>query len=147
MVIGTKLLGQVVAVQPLALIISLPNQLLGHVPVTQISTHYTQILEAMDDDEDEVSKDDADEATTLKRIPDLSDLFQPGQYVRTVVTAVRAAGSTETSGIGYTRDMTLKGSHRVELSLSPERVNEGVQKADLAAGFVRATVLLKLMAS
>lgn len=146
MAVGTKLLGQVVSIQPLALIISLPNQLLGHVPITQISTHLTQLLEAMDEDEeDEGSKEEADEGAAHKRVPDLSDLFRPGQYVRTVVIAVHAAGSTDTSGIGHTRDMALKGARRVELSLSPETVNEGVQKSDLAAGFVRATVSLTLV--
>ncbi|KAF7981179.1 hypothetical protein HWV62_34965 [Athelia sp. TMB] len=135
LIVGTKLLGQVVSVQPLALIISLPNQLLGHVPITQISTHLTRLLEAMDEDEDE-SEEEEGEGAAQKRVPDLSDLYRPGQYVRTVVTAVHAAGSTDASGIGNTRDLASRGSRRVELSLSPDQVNDGVQKTDLVAGFV-----------
>ena len=40
-----KILGQVVSIQPLALILSLPNQLYGHVPITNISPQYTRMLE------------------------------------------------------------------------------------------------------
>lgn len=136
MKVGMKVLGQVVSVQPLALVVSLPNQLLGHVPITQISTQLTQLLEEMDDDEDP-SEDEADEEAKQKRVPDLFELYRPGQYIRAVVTAVHAAGSTDMTGIGRTTDMAVKGSRRVELSLSPDRVNEGVQKSDLLPGFVR----------
>jgi len=137
MTIGMKILGQVMSVQPLALIVSLPNQLLGHVPITQISTHLTHLLEAMDEDE-EPSKAESDDEQKQKGIPDLSEIFRPGQYVRAVITTVHAAGSTNVTGIGRTRDETVKASRRVELSLSPDKVNDGVQKSDLRPGFVRA---------
>ena len=143
MTVGMKIFGQVISVQPLALIVSLPNQLLGHVPITQISTHLTRILEAMEEDE-ELSEAEPD--GEQKRVPDLFEIFNPGQYVRAVVTAVHAAGSTNVTGIGRTRDETVKASRRVELSLSPDKVNDGVRKGDLRQGFVRAisTFLFKV---
>jgi rRNA biogenesis protein RRP5 len=143
MTVGMKIFGQVISVQPLALIVSLPNQLLGHVPITQISTHLTRILEAMEEDE-ELSEAEPDDEQ--KRVPDLFEIFNPGQYVRAVVTAVHAAGSTNVTGIGRTRDETVKASRRVELSLSPDKVNDGVRKGDLRQGFVRAisTFLFKV---
>jgi rRNA biogenesis protein RRP5 len=131
-----KILGQIISVQPLALVVSLPNQLVGHVPITQISTHFTHLLEAMDEHE-ELSDAESDEGQNQKRVPDLFEIFHPGQYVRAVVTMVHAAGSTDMTGIGRTRDETVKASRRVELSLSPDRVNDGVQKSDLRPGFVR----------
>ena len=76
-----KILGQVVAVEPLALIVSLPNQLFAHVPITQISTQLTHTLESMDDVEVK-SSDDEDEESAPSGVPDLSEIFQPGQYVR-----------------------------------------------------------------
>lgn len=136
MVVGMKILGQIISVQPLALVVSLPNQLLGHVPITQISTYLTNILEVMHEDE-EPSETELEDEQKQKRAPDLSEIFRPGQYVRAVVTGVHAAGSTDIAGIGRTRDATVKASRRVELSLSPDKVNDGVQKNDLQPGFVR----------
>lgn len=133
-----KVFGQIVSVQPLALIVSLPNQLLGHVPITQISSTLTSLLETMDEDEPPSDDDDSGDEEEHKgsRVPDLFNIFTPGQYVRAVVTAVHAAGSTDVLGIGKTRDETVKASRRVELSLSPDKVNNGVQRGDLQAGFV-----------
>ncbi|KAH9898165.1 U3 snoRNP-associated protein Rrp5 [Cubamyces lactineus] len=132
-VVGMKILGQVVAVEPLALIVSLPNQLFAHVPITQISNQLTQVLESMDDVEMQ-SSDDEEEASS-SRVPDLYEIFRPGQYVRAVVTAVHAPGATEVTALGRVRDEIQKASRRVELSLVPEKVNEGVAKGDLHPGF------------
>ncbi|KAF7310754.1 hypothetical protein HMN09_00618400 [Mycena chlorophos] len=132
--IGMKLLGQIIAVEPLALVVSLPNQLFAHIPITNISSQLTALLEkTMDMDEEDETEDDA--STAPSRLPELADLFQTGQFVRTVVTAVHAPGSTDNSGMGRARDETAKASRRVELSLLPERVNAGVKKADLKPGF------------
>lgn len=140
---GMKILGQVFSIQPLALIISLPNQLFGHVPVTQISTQLTQRLETLEEEDEKSvhssgSEDEDEEENPGKAsIPELFEMFRPGQYVRAVVTAVHVPGLTDTSGLGQRpRDETEKASRRVELSLVPERVNAGVIKADLKKGFV-----------
>ncbi|EIW64233.1 uncharacterized protein TRAVEDRAFT_138819 [Trametes versicolor FP-101664 SS1] len=130
--VGMKILGQVVSVEPLALIVSLPNQLFAHVPITQISSQLTHILESEDDAE---NSDDEEEEASASRVPDLFEIFQPGQYVRAVVSAVHQPGSTDATGLGRARDEVQKASRRVELSLVPEKVNEGVAKADLLAGF------------
>lgn len=134
-----KLFAQVMAVEPLALIVSLPNQLLAHVPITNITSQLTHLLESMDD-EDQVpsldGSDDEEEQSDKPRIPDLFELFLPGQYVRAVVTAVHAQGSTDTTGFSRTRDESHKASRRIELSLFPEKVNEGVAKMDIKTGFV-----------
>ena len=134
-----KILGQVVSVEPLALIVSLPNQLLAHVPITNITSQLTNLLESMAEEDNDIDSDESDEEgaeSSKGRIPELFEIFRPGQYVRAIVTAVHAAGSTDVSGFGKTRDESLKASRRVELSLFPEKVNEGVAKADVKAGFV-----------
>ncbi|KAJ7431840.1 hypothetical protein B0H11DRAFT_839096 [Mycena galericulata] len=135
--IGMKILGQIVSIEPLALIVSLPNQLFAHVPITNISSQLTNLLESsMDEDNEEQEQgDDDDSAPSPSRIPELSDIFHPGQYIRAIVTTVHAAGSSDTSGIGKSRDEVARASRRVELSLVPERVNAGVHKSDLKAGF------------
>lgn len=135
-----KILGQVISVEPLALIVSLPNQLLAHVPITNITSQFTHLLEAMDDEEDGVPSDESDDeeegSGRKPRIPDLVEMFRPGLYVRAVVAAVHAQGSTDVTGFSRTRDESHKASRRVELSLFPEKVNEGVAKTDVKAGFV-----------
>ncbi|KAH9947721.1 hypothetical protein B0H21DRAFT_852620 [Amylocystis lapponica] len=123
---GMKILGQVVSVQPLVLIVSLPNQLFAHVPITQISSQLTSILEILDADEDSPAPDEEEE-NPKARIPDLFEIFQPGQYVRAVVTAVHAPGSTDVAGLGRSRDELQKASRR--------KVNMDVAKADLRTGF------------
>lgn len=133
-----KLFAQIISIEPLALVVSLPNQLYGHVPITQVSSDFTAALESMDAD-DELPSDEEVEGVDAgtSRVPDLFDLFQPGQYLRCVVIAAHAAGATKTAaGTGRARDDVEKASQRVELSLIPEQVNQGVVKTDLKSGFV-----------
>ena len=132
-----KILGQIISVQPLALIVSLPNQLLAHVPITHISAELTSRLDAMDED-DQHSNDDEDREGSISdsQVPGLADMFCEGQYLRAVVSAIHPPGSSDVLGIGRVRDEVQKASRRVELSLQPERVNEGVIKSDLVKGFV-----------
>lgn len=132
------------SVEPLALIVSLPNQLLAHIPITNISTQLTNLLETMGDDENMIENDsDLDEDHKEEsRVPELLELFRPGQYVRAIVTAVHAQGSTDSLGLSKARDSALKASRRVELSLVPEKVNEGLVKSDLKSGLVSKVVIL-----
>ncbi|KAI0830546.1 U3 snoRNP-associated protein Rrp5 [Trametes gibbosa] len=135
LVVGMKILGQVVAVEPLALIVSLPNQLFAHVPITQVSSQFTHILDSMDDADVQSSDEDGEDASP-SRVSDLSDIFKPGQYVRAVVSAVNAPGSTDVTGLGRARDEVQRSSRRVELSLVPEKVNERIAKTDIRAGLI-----------
>ena len=134
-----KILAQVVSIEPRALIVSLPNQLYGHVPITQISSELTASLESMDVDDEPPPGDEEEEDADAKapRLPDLFDLFRPGQYLRCVVVASHAAGTTKAGvGTGRAKDEVEKASGRVELGLTPELVNQGVEKTDLKPGFV-----------
>ena len=139
-----KILGQIVSIQPLALIVSLPNQLFAHVPITNISSELTHLLENLDERPDESEEDidgeeDENERARIPHIPDLHEMFREGQYVRSVVTAIHAPGSTGASVIATSRDELVKSSRRVELTLLPDHVNAGVQISDLKKGFVRDT--------
>jgi rRNA biogenesis protein RRP5 len=131
-------MGQIVGILPLTLLVSLPNQLLGHIPITNISREYTQQLERMDEDEDmEDSDSDGEEDRPRQTTPDLGQMFAIGQYVRAVVTATFQGGASDPSGLYRSRDELAKLCKRVELSLSPDLVNEGVRVDDLKSGFVR----------
>jgi rRNA biogenesis protein RRP5 len=137
-----KILGQVIAVQPLVLIVSLPNQLLGHIPITQISSQLTAALESMGEEDElesgmESEAEDGPSGRHQSRVPELFEVFHPGQFVRCAVTAVRAPGTTDSTGTGLkAREGFEKASRRVELSIAPHVVNAGVVKSDLKPGFV-----------
>ena len=129
---GMRVLAQVTHVLPLALVLSLPNQLLGHVPITRISKELTARLESMGQNDSDA--DDSDEDSGAPGVPDLSDIFRPGQYVTAIVSVVHASGTTVDSMLK--RGGIDRSSQRVELSLVPEEVNEPVVKRDLGTGMV-----------
>ncbi|PWY97552.1 nucleic acid-binding protein [Testicularia cyperi] len=146
---GSRLLCSVLAVHPLAVVVSLPNQLLGHIPATQISPQFTHRLqmaadaaaEADDDEEDESDEDDDDDEedsdaedgepkSNAKKVPELRELFHVGQWVAATVLQVRsgdvAKGKASREGGEYEKE-----SRRVELTLAPHVVNTGVSVTDL----------------
>jgi len=129
-----RVFGQVMSIQPLAIVVSLPNQLFAHVPITQITSQLTERLESTNDVDDGELDDDKSESSS--QVPDLTDLFYVGQYVRAVVMSTHIPGTTDVAGLGRVRDEAIKASRRVELSLLPEKVNTGVRKVDLKAGYV-----------
>ncbi|KAK0208872.1 hypothetical protein DFS33DRAFT_480538 [Desarmillaria ectypa] len=130
--VGMKIFGQIMSIQPFALIVSLPNQLFGHVPITNVSSQLTSLLEKTENEDEDDEESNSENGV---RVPSLFDIFREGQYVRAVVTALHAPGHTDIVGIGRTRDDAVRASKRVELSLYPEKVNAGVKKTDLVPGF------------
>ncbi|WVQ79413.1 hypothetical protein IAT38_001510 [Cryptococcus sp. DSM 104549] len=130
---GTHVLARVHTVLPLHLILSLPNNLLAHVPITEISNTLTQLLNAeeqmaIDADDDEEESDDESSA------PDLAQLFVPGQYLPAkVVTLYPTASQSFVSQYPVTE--TTRLAARVEVTLVPEKVNSEVAKADLEKGY------------
>lgn len=143
-----KILGQVVSIQPLALIISLPNQLFAHVPITHITSEFTSRLDTMNEDQESSDEEEDDEdSPSGSRLPGLADIFREGQFIRAVVSAIHPAGSSDVLGIGRTRDDVQKASRRIELSLQPEKVNEGVVKSDLNKGFVSLSATVSVVPS
>ncbi|KAI6031571.1 hypothetical protein BKA83DRAFT_4202404 [Pisolithus microcarpus] len=129
---GMKILGQVVSVHPLVVVVSLPNQLVAHVPITKITSQLSRLLESMDVRSDASGESASD--TVADNVPDLSELFHPGQVLFAAVVAnVHPPGTTDLAGLMRSRDEVVKASRRVELSLVPEEVNAGVRKTMSAA--------------
>ena len=134
---------QVVEIKPLGLIVSLPDQLIGHIPITQITSQLTKALEAeqFDDSSQEDNQSEAGKENTPTSPPQLSDMFHTGQFLYAIVTAVRPAGTTEGfSVLGFSRDHYERASMRVELSLVPDTVNIAVEKTDLCSGYVSSSM-------
>ncbi|WWD20117.1 hypothetical protein CI109_104592 [Kwoniella shandongensis] len=138
---GTHVLARVHTVLPLHLILSLPNNLLAHVPITEISTTLTNLLNAEEaamsisdksNAEDDEEKEEDDESSMA---PDLAQLFVPGQYVPVkVVTLYPTASQSFISQYPVTE--TLRLAARVEVTLVPEKVNSEVAKKDLEKGYL-----------
>lgn len=144
---STKVLAQIILIRPLELIVSLPNQLLGHIPITSISTEYTIRLEASgeatsSEEEEDSDSEDGQESTRGNGVglPGLAMLFSPGQWVSAIVVDSKPNDSKLKLG-GREGDENVRASRRIELSLEPEKVNEGIAKGDLRAGFVRKLFL------
>ncbi|KAK4705134.1 rRNA biogenesis protein RRP5, partial [Phenoliferia sp. Uapishka_3] len=134
---GTKVLAQIILIRPLELIVSLPNQLLAHIPITNISTEYTTRLEASgesSDEEESEEESDEEEEGKSSGLPGLNKIFKEGQWVSAIVMESKANDSKAKLG-GREGDENVRASRRVELSLEPEKVNEGIARGDLRAGF------------
>jgi ribosomal protein S1 len=109
------------------LVLSLPNNLIGFVPISAISDQFTERVKAfarsLDDDasrEREQSPEDAD-SNSLRSVCFL------GQYLRACVTAVNDKSPTKSSA---------KGKRRIELSINPRMANIGLSKSDLVPNVV-----------
>jgi rRNA biogenesis protein RRP5 len=125
-------------VLPLHLILSLPNNLLAHVSITEISTTLTKLLsveqDAMSVSEDEHDNEDEEEEDKPESAPDLAALFRPGQYFPAkVLTLYPTASQSFISQYPVTE--TTRLASRVEVTLIPEKVNSDVGKQDLTEGF------------
>ncbi|KAF8745274.1 S1 RNA binding domain, partial [Rhizoctonia solani] len=130
---GQRLFGQITSILPLALIVSLPNQLMGHVPIVNVSTQLTARLEATPSNSSEAEEEEEEEEDN-DGVPSLSQMFKSGQYVSCMVKQVRPVSSTIDFG-AKPRDEEEKAARRVELSIRPTEVNEAVSTGDLRAGF------------
>ncbi|KAL2262687.1 hypothetical protein VTK26DRAFT_440 [Humicola hyalothermophila] len=113
---GSLVLGTVCAINPLDIAIALPNNLIGHVPITAVSETLTQRLQAnaeKEGDAEASGDDNADDDVELE------SLFRIGQYVRAYVVS--------------TVDESTPGKSRrhIELSLYPALANTGMSEQDV----------------
>ncbi|KAJ2614175.1 rRNA biogenesis protein rrp5 [Coemansia sp. RSA 1365] len=127
---GALVFGTVSAIYELELRVSLPNGLVGFVPITSVSPELTTLVEkaaeaAEDSDSMEVDKDgDCTEDDAL----DLSLRFFIGQFVKCVVVDI-VNGKSGTAG--------KKGkASRVELTLMPAEINSRIDRDDICEGLI-----------
>ena len=79
----------------------------------------------------------------LKGLPDISEMFSVGQYLPAIVTDVRKAGQRASSAgeglefLSKIQDQNVKGCERIQLSISPDKVNAGISSQGVVAGSVR----------
>ncbi|TIB10065.1 hypothetical protein E3P89_02978 [Wallemia ichthyophaga] len=132
---GLKVLAQIIQITPIELIVSLPEQLLAHIPITNISTHFTNRLDnAMNDDSDDDSDQEEDASDKEDdSLPELDDLFHVGSWVRAVV--LHTHKDTNSGRVKKEGEELIKASRKLELTLDPRSVNEGLTAKDFVKDF------------
>ncbi|KAA8912855.1 hypothetical protein FN846DRAFT_931829 [Sphaerosporella brunnea] len=148
---GTMVLGCVERINSTDIALSLPNNLTGFIPITQISEKVTKRIEAMledsDDskDEEEGDKPEADEdAEEDAEKPESDDvqldsMFKIGQYLRAYILHAKEEVAVKGPQGEKSASRTRK---RIELSLEPKLANTGIAVSDLAVGItVQASVV------
>lgn len=107
---GTIILGQVTDITHQDVVLALPNNLVGYVPLTAVSDKLNERLEKLLKEEEEEKGEDDEDFEDVE----LRDMFFVGQYLRACVTS--------------TTDDTARARKRLELSIDPKLVNKGVPK-------------------
>ncbi|KAK9312968.1 hypothetical protein V1522DRAFT_78053 [Lipomyces starkeyi] len=128
---GTLVLGQISQINAYDIALSMPNNLTGYIPITNISEQISTKLDAIEQDSDDVpaASDEQNEDGDISKkeinedqIPDLKALFRVGQWLRAIVTE-RQSGTGD------------KGRKKhIELSVKPEAVNSFIDREDLTKG-------------
>jgi tetratricopeptide (TPR) repeat protein len=113
--IGVRMLCSISAILPISLILTLPDNLTGHVPITNISEQLTEQLERKPH-------------STSNSTPSLNEMFSIGQQVVATVVGVHT--------INGRRQKRQQESQRIELSLVPRLVNDGIGVNDLCSNYV-----------
>ncbi|OMJ14307.1 rRNA biogenesis protein rrp5 [Smittium culicis] len=129
---GDKILGVVSKIDDLGLKISLPDNLVGYVPITQISKELTTLVEDIAQHE---SADDEDSFQHDDSALDLSSRFYLGQFVKCSITSVSEALKKASKISNSSQDLS-KSDKSIELSLEPEIVNKGLLVGDISTGMV-----------
>ncbi|KAJ5980771.1 hypothetical protein N7481_008069 [Penicillium waksmanii] len=112
---GSMILGQVSSINAHDIGLSLPNNLVGYVPLTSVSKGLENRIEKMLNEEED-DDDDSEEISF-----DLKDHFYIGQYLRAYVVST-GAEATEAGG---------RNKKHIELSIDPRQANSGLSKSDL----------------
>lgn len=113
------ILGQVSSITSHDIAISLPNNLVGYVPLTSVSRVLDDKIEKLLNEQDD--DDDDEEESSDDEIFDLKEHFYIGQYLRTYVVST-GTEATEAGG---------RSKKRIELSIDPRQANSGLSKSDL----------------
>ncbi|EEQ36536.1 hypothetical protein CLUG_00659 [Clavispora lusitaniae ATCC 42720] len=121
---GCEVLGQIVRVDKMDLVLAITDNLVGRVPITAIGAEVSAMLEkyeaAMDSSDEE---DDEPTQSFAPEFPKLASLFEPGQWLRAIVTP------------------TPEGQRGLHLSIAPSDVNASMESDDFTPGnIVQASV-------
>jgi rRNA biogenesis protein RRP5 len=107
---GTIVLGQVTDISHQDIVLALPNNLVGYVPLTAVSDKLNERLEKLLKEDGDIEDNEEGDFEDVH----LEDMFTVGQYLRACITA--------------TTDDSARARKRLELSIDPKLVNKGLSK-------------------
>lgn len=122
---GSLVLGQVCEINDLEIALALPNNLVGHIPITSISGPLTKRIEAA------ATSDDTDEDGSPDDDIDLKNLFEIGQYLRAHVDSTMEEATARPG----------KAKRRIELSIRPGDANTGLSQQEMVANTTVAAAI------
>lgn len=108
--VGSLVLGSIIQINELNIVVGLPNQLVGVVPITEVSDQLSTLVEAAAEDEDDEIE-----------LPNNKDIFYIGQWVQCRVTGVEGDDGSK---------------KKIDLSMKPSAVNGSIAKMDVTSGVV-----------
>ncbi|KAL5120009.1 rRNA biogenesis protein rrp5 [Pleosporales sp. CAS-2024a] len=124
---GTIVLGHVTDVSHQDIVLALPNNLVGYVPLTAVSDQLNERLEKLLKDEADGASAAGDSEDSFEDVR-LEDMFTVGQYLRACVTC--------------TTDDSARPRKRLELSIEPKLVNKGLSRRTMPVNsMVQASVV------
>ncbi|CAG8732897.1 1857_t:CDS:2, partial [Acaulospora morrowiae] len=121
--VGAFIFGQIIKINSLDIIVSLPNQMKGIVKVTHLSDQISQRISEI------ASLGEDDNENSLLN---LSRLFNVGQWVRCMVTGLIRRDDASNGALKHNQH------NIIELSLMPKDVNRDIGPADISKGFIVA---------
>ncbi|CAG8698126.1 13914_t:CDS:2, partial [Acaulospora colombiana] len=121
--VGALLFGQIIRINSLDLVVSLPNQMKGIVKISHISDQISNNIA-------KAAKLEGEDDENL--LPDLSKLFHIGQWVHCVVSGLVRRDEAPNNALKHNQHNTI------ELSLIPKEVNRDLSLSDLSKGFIIA---------
>ncbi|KAJ2081596.1 rRNA biogenesis protein rrp5 [Coemansia sp. RSA 988] len=124
---GALVFGMVSAIHELELRVSLPNGLIGFVPITSVSPELTALVEkAAEADEDSETMDvDTEDDDTQEDALDLNQRFFIGQFVKCAIVDIASSKPGKKSKAA-----------RVELTLMPAEINSRIDPDDICEGLI-----------
>ncbi|KAL6702839.1 rRNA biogenesis protein rrp5 [Coniothyrium glycines] len=121
---GTIVLGQITEITHQDIVLALPNNLVGYVPLTAVSDTLNERLESLLKEDEEEQAEDKESFDDIE----LKEMFSVGQYLRACITS--------------TNEETARARKRLELSIDPKLVNKGLAKRRIPVNcMVQASVV------
>ncbi|KAJ2905781.1 hypothetical protein MKZ38_004458 [Zalerion maritima] len=118
---GSLVLGQVSDIKPDGLVLSLPNNLIGHVSLSAISDPFYKLVESEANKENDVDDDQgAEEDDPI--FSTLQAMFQIGQFLRACVLSTSEDSLLDRN----------KSKRRIELSIRSDSANTGLEPENVA---------------
>ena len=116
--------------------VSLPNNMIGYVPITSISEQLTRRIESLlegDESANEANEEGKDDKGG-QDLTNLDNYFRVGQYIRACVMSTGEDTPWKSGKNGTSSAVHIKHKKRIELSLQPSLANAGVTAKELVAG-------------